>query len=53
MTGDGVKSLHSPRGLGPDNLFGKHPPPPPRTCLQSISTSQATNVRETLKAHTK
>ncbi|MBT3479856.1 MAG: DUF1592 domain-containing protein [Opitutales bacterium] len=54
VTGDGVESSPILRGvwvLG--NLFGKHPPPPPKDVpALDIDTSKATSVRETLKAHT-
>jgi len=54
VTGDGVESSPILRGVWVlDNLFGKHPPPPPKDVPAiDIDTSQATNVRETLKAHT-
>lgn len=54
ITGDGVESSPILRGvwvLG--NLFGQHPPPPPKNVpALDIDTSKATSVRETLKAHT-
>ena len=54
VTGDGVESSPILRGVWVlDNLFGKHPPPPPKDVPAiDIDTSQATSVRETLKAHT-
>ena len=54
VTGDGVESSPILRGVWVlENLFGKHPPPPPKDVpALDIDTSQATNVRETLKAHT-
>lgn len=54
VTGDGVESSPILRGVWVlDNLFGKHPPPPPKDVPAiDIDTSQSTSVRETLKAHT-
>ena len=54
VTGDGVESSPILRGVWIlDNLFGKHLPPPPKDVPAiDIDTSQATNVRETLIAHT-
>jgi hypothetical protein len=54
VSGDGVESSPILRGVWVlENLFGKHPPPPPKDVpALDIDTSQATNVRETLKAHT-
>jgi hypothetical protein len=55
VTGDGVESSPILRGVWVlENLFGKHPPPPPKDVpALEIDTSKATTVRETLKAHTK
>lgn len=54
VTGDGVESSPILRGvwvLG--NLFGEHPPPPPKDVpALDIDTSKATSVRGVLKAHT-
>ncbi len=54
VTGDGVESSPILRGVWIlENLFGQHPPPPPKdVSALDIDTSQASNVRETLKAHT-
>lgn len=54
ITGDGVESSPILRGVWVlENLFGQHPPPPPRNVpALEIDTSNATSVRETLKAHT-
>jgi hypothetical protein len=54
VTGDGVESSPILRGVWVlENLFGHHPPPPPKDVpALDIDTSKATNVRETLKAHT-
>ena len=54
VSGDGVESSPILRGVWVlENLFGKHPPPPPKDVpALDIDTSKATNVRETLKAHT-
>lgn len=54
VTGDGVESSPILRGVWIlENLFGQHPPPPPKDVpALDIDTSQATSVRETLKAHT-
>ena len=54
VTGDGVESSPILRGVWVlENLFGQHPPPPPKDVpALDVDTSQATNVRETLKAHT-
>tara|TARA_R110002096_G_scaffold426410_1_gene636086 strand:- start:5675 stop:8095 length:2421 start_codon:yes stop_codon:yes gene_type:complete len=54
VTGDGVESSPILRGVWVlENLFGQHPPPPPKDVpALDIDTSQATSVRETLKAHT-
>ena len=54
VTGDGVESSPILRGVWVlENLFGQGPPPPPKDVpALDIDTSQATNVRETLKAHT-
>lgn len=54
VTGDGVESSPILRGVWVlENLFGQHPPPPPKDVpALDIDTSQATNVRETLKLHT-
>ena len=54
VTGDGVESSPILRGVWVlENLLGKHPPPPPKDVpALDIDTSQATTVRETLKAHT-
>ncbi len=54
VTGDGVESSPILRGVWVlENLFGQHPPPPPKDVpALDIDTSKATNVRETLKAHT-
>ncbi|WP_442508379.1 DUF1592 domain-containing protein [Novipirellula sp. SH528] len=53
VTGDGVESSPILRGvwvLG--NLFGQHPPPPPKDVpALDVDTSQAITVRETLAAH--
>ena len=54
VTGDGVESSPILRGVWVlEKLFGEHPPPPPKDVpALDIDTSQATSVRETLKAHT-
>jgi hypothetical protein len=54
VTGDGVESSPILRGVWVmENLFGKHPPPPPKDVpALDIDTSQAKSVRETLAAHT-
>ena len=54
ITGDGVESSPILRGVWVlENLFGEHPPPPPKDVpALDIDTSKATNVREVLKAHT-
>lgn len=54
VTGDGVESSPILRGVWVmKNLFGKHPPPPPKDVpALDIDTSQAKSVRETLAAHT-
>lgn len=54
VTGDGVESSPILRGVWVlENLFGQHPPPPPKDVpALDIDTSEATNVREVLKAHT-
>ena len=54
VTGDGVESSPILRGVWVlENLFGQHPPPPPKDVPAiDVDTSQAANVRETLKAHT-
>lgn len=54
VTGDGVESSPILRGVWVlENLYGQHPPPPPKDVpALDIDTSQATTVRETLKAHT-
>ena len=54
VTGDGVESSPILRGVWVlENLFGKHPPPPPKDVPAiDIDTSEASTVRETLKAHT-
>ena len=53
VTGDGVESSPILRGVWVlDNLFGQHPPPPPRDVpALDIDTSQARSVRETLALH--
>ncbi len=55
VTGDGVESSPILRGVWVlENLFGQHPPPPPKDVpALDIDTSQATTVRETLAAHQK
>ena len=55
MTGDGVESSPILRGVWVlANLFGRHPPPPPKDVpALDIDTSQATTVREILAAHQK
>lgn len=54
VAGDGVESSPILRGVWVlENLFGKHPPAPPKDVPAiDIDTSEATSVRETLKAHT-
>jgi hypothetical protein len=54
VTGDGVESSPILRGVWVlENLFGQHPPPPPKDVpALDIDTGKATSVRETLKAHT-
>ncbi len=54
ITGDGVESSPILRGVWVmENLFGQHPPPPPKDVpALDIDTSQASSVRETLIAHT-
>ncbi len=54
VTGDGVESSPILRGVWVlENLFGEHPPPPPKDVPAiDIDTSEAVSVRETLKAHT-
>jgi hypothetical protein len=54
VSGDGVESSPILRGVWVmENLFGQHPPPPPKDVpALDIDTSKATSVRETLKAHT-
>tara|TARA_R110002049_G_scaffold285698_4_gene467032 strand:+ start:180248 stop:182611 length:2364 start_codon:yes stop_codon:yes gene_type:complete len=54
VTGDGVESSPILRGVWVlENLFGQHPPPPPKDVpALDIDTSGATGVRETIKAHT-
>ena len=55
VTGDGVESSPILRGVWLlENLFGQHPPPPPKDVpALDIDTSQAKTVRETLAAHQK
>lgn len=55
VTGDGVESSPILRGVWVlENLFGQHPPPPPKDVpALDIDTSHATTVRETLAAHQK
>jgi hypothetical protein len=55
VTGDGVESSPILRGVWVlENLFGKHPPPPPKDVpALDIDTSQAKSVRETLALHQK
>lgn len=55
VTGDGVESSPILRGVWVlENLFGQHPPPPPKDVpALDVDTSQATSVRETLAAHQK
>lgn len=55
VTGDGVESSPILRGVWVlENLFGQHPPPPPKDVpALDIDTSQAKTVRETLAAHQK
>ena len=55
VTGDGVESSPILRGVWVlENLFGQHPPPPPKDVpAQDIDTSQAKGILETLKAHTR
>jgi hypothetical protein len=55
VTGDGVESSPILRGVWAlENLFGKHPPPPPKDVpALDVDTSKAKSVRETLAAHTK
>lgn len=54
VTGDGVESSPILRGVWVlENLFGQHPPPPPKDVpALDIDTSKASSVRETLKLHT-
>lgn len=53
VTGDGVESSPILRGVWVlENLFGQHPPPPPKDVpALDVDTSQAITVRETLAAH--
>ena len=55
VTGDGVESSPILRGVWVlENLFGQHPPPPPKDVpALDIDTSQAKGIREILKAHTR
>ena len=55
VTGDGVESSPILRGVWVlENLFGQHPPPPPKDVpALDIDTSNANTVRETLAAHQK
>lgn len=55
VTGDGVESSPILRGVWVlENLFGRHPPPPPSDVpALDVDTSQATSIRETLAAHQK
>ena len=55
VTGDGVESSPILRGVWVlENLFGQHPPPPPKDIpALDIDTRNASTVREILAAHQK